>query len=179
MKNAQENMPQLIPVLEKDLIAEKVAGIAGKISADYADGDLILVGVLKGAFVFLSDLARQLSIPSQIDFIRVASYGAGSCSSGTISLSKDLEMDIEGKDVLIVEDIIDTGLTIRCLIDHLKSSRPRSVRVCTLIDKTERREIQFDPDYACHKVESGFLVGYGLDYAEDYRHLPGIYHLKL
>ena len=172
-------MPELVPVLDEDAIALRVSRIASKISTDYADGDLILVGVLKGAFVFLSDLARRLSIPVQIDFIRVASYGTASCSSGTIRLSKDLEMDIEGKDVLIVEDIVDTGLTIRCLIDHLNSFQPHSVKVCTLIDKSERREVPFAPDYACHTVERGFLVGYGLDYAEDYRHLPGIYHLKL
>jgi len=172
-------MPELIPVLSEEEIASRVSRVARRISIDYADGDLILIGILKGAFVFLSDLARRLSIPARVDFMRVASYGDASCSSGNIRLSMDVEVDIEGKDVLVVEDIIDTGLTIRRLIEHLLARRPRSVKVCALIDKSERREVSFTPDYACHAVEKGFLVGYGLDYAEDYRTLPGIYHLKL
>lgn len=172
-------MPVLIPVLDKDVISGLTSNIARKISYDYRDGNLILVGILKGAFIFLSDLARHLTIPAQIDFMRVASYGNDSCSSGKIRLLKDLELDVEDKDLLIVEDIVDTGLTLQCLIDHLNSYQPRSVKVCTLIDKTERREVPLTPDYACHRVEKGFLVGYGLDYAEDYRHLPAIYHLKL
>ena len=171
-------MPDLTPVLEKEAIAGLVSKVAGSISADYQNGSLVLIGVLKGAFIFLSDLARCLTIPAQIDFIRVASYGAGSSSSGRLRLSKDLEMDIAGKDVLIVEDIVDTGLTLQRLVDHLKSYGPRSVKTCTFIDKTERREVPIAPDYFCHRVEEGFLVGYGLDYAEDYRYLQGLYHLK-
>jgi hypoxanthine phosphoribosyltransferase len=172
-------MHELVPVLSEEEIASRVSRAARRISIDYAGCDLVLVGILKGAFVFLSDLARRLSIPARVDFMRVASYGDASCSSGTIRLSMDVETDIRGRDVLVVEDIVDTGLTIRRLIEHLNALEPRSVRVCTLIDKAERREVSFTPDYACHAVKEGFLVGYGLDYAEDYRTLPGIYHLKL
>ncbi len=171
-------MPELVPVLEKDAIAGLVAEAARKISSDYRGGGLVLVGILKGAFVFLADLARCLTIPVQIDFIRVASYGDACSSSGRIRLSKDLEMDVAQRDLLIVEDIVDTGRTLQCLLDHLKSFNPRSVRICTFIDKSERREVPLQPDYACYRAAEGFLVGYGLDYAEDYRHLPGLYHLK-
>jgi hypoxanthine phosphoribosyltransferase len=172
-------MPDLVPVLKKEAIAGLVSEVAHSISSDYQNCNLVLIGILKGAFIFLSDLARCLSIPVQVDFIRVASYGAGSSSSGEVRFSKDLEMDVARKDLLIVEDIIDSGLTIRRLIDHLRSYEPCSVKVCTFIDKVERREVPIVPDYFCYRAEKGFLVGYGLDYAEDYRHLPGLYHLKL
>ena len=156
-----------------------VDDIARKISSDYQGCELVLVGVLKGAFHFLSDLARQLTVPVQIDFVRVASYGAGTASSGRIRLTKDIEIDIRDRHVLIVEDIVDTGLTLTYLINHLQSFGPRSVKVCTLLDKQERRQAQVGVDYAGHTLEKGFLVGYGLDYAENYRDLPEIYHLKL
>jgi hypoxanthine phosphoribosyltransferase len=178
MQPGSWKMPDLTPVLEKEAIAGLVSRVAGSISQDYQNCSLVLIGVLKGAFIFLSDLVRCLTIPVQVDFIRVASYGAGNCSSGKIQLSKDLEMDVAGKDVLIVEDIVDTGLTLQRLVDHLKSHGPRSVKICTFIDKVERREVPIEPDYFCHRVEEGFLVGYGLDYAEDYRYLQGLYHLK-
>ncbi len=171
-------MPELIPVLKKDDIKKMVASIAHQISSDYKGCDLILVGVLKGAFVFLSDLARNLTIPVKIDFINASSYGSDTTSSGEIMLSREIDIDVKDKDLLIVEDIVDTGLTLTYLIDYLKSLDPRSVKVCTLIDKHERRKTKCNLDYSCHKTDRGFLVGYGLDYAEDYRHLPDIYHLK-
>ena len=171
-------MPALIPVLGKDEVDRLVTTVAQKISSDYRDREVILVGVLKGAFVFLSDLMRKLSIPAKVDFLRVASYGSGTSSCGKIQLLKDLELDIRNKDVLLVEDIVDTGCTLRYLMDFLNSHSPRTVRVCALIDKRERRESEVVIDYVCHVVRQGFLVGYGLDYAEDYRYLPGIYHLK-
>ena len=171
-------MPDLIPVLKKDEIDKKIASIAYRISFDYKDQELILVGVLKGAFVFLADLMRKLTIPVKVDFVRTYSYGASTFSSGNIQLSKKLEIDIKNKDVLIIEDIVDTGLTLTWLIDYLKSFRPKSVRVCTLLDKFERRKKKIKIDYACHVVQEGFLVGYGLDYAENYRNLPEIYNLK-
>jgi hypoxanthine phosphoribosyltransferase len=172
-------MAELIPVLNKNDIDTLVASIARKISSDYQDHDLVLIGVLKGAFVFISDLVRHLSIPVIIDFIRVLSYGSGVSSSRDIQLTKDIEIDIKNKDVLIIEDIVDTGLTLKYLIDYLKTYHPKTIRVCTLIDKHERREVNVEIDYICHSVAEGFLVGYGLDYDEDYRYLPEVYHLQL
>ena len=172
-------MRVLVPVLTKDVIEKKVAEVALKISDDYKDRELILVGILKGAFVFMSDLMRCLAVPVKLDFICASSYGAGTTSSGSIKLTKELGIDIKGKDVLIVEDIVDTGLTLSYLIDYVKSLGPASVKICALLDKRERRKVEIKIDYSCHVVEEGFLVGYGLDYAEDYRNLPEIYHLKL
>lgn len=141
---------------------------------------MVLVGVLKGAFLFLSDLARQLTLERIIiDFLQASSYGADTVSSEHIVLKKDIDVDIRGKDVLVVEDIVDTGLTLEYLIDHLKGFGPRTIKVCAMIDKKERRKAAVSVDYVCTTVEKGFLVGYGLDYAEHYRNLPEIYHMKL
>ena len=171
-------MPRLIPILKKDEIDRKVTEIAKKVSSDYASSDLLLVGVLKGAFIFMSDLVRKLAIPVKIDFVRVSSYGEETESSGRVRLTQELESDPKDKDVLIVEDIVDTGLTLSYLVDHLNKQGSRSVRICAMIDKRERRSKKLDIRYAGHVVEEGFLVGYGLDYAEDYRYLPDICHLK-
>ncbi len=176
---AKRHMPELIPVLTEKEIHDKVGMIAQKISEDYKNGQLVLIGVLKGAFVFLADLSRRLSIPVEIDFIRYASYGDSDSSSGDIRLCSDISTDIKGKDVLIVEDIIDSGLTMATLIKHLEALHPESIRICAFIDKYERRKIDCRADYLCHSVEGGFLVGYGLDYAEQYRNLPALYHLNL
>lgn len=172
-------MSEFIPVLTKKEIDAQVSHIAQVISADYKDRELILIGILKGAFIFLSDLIRQLSIPVKVDFMCVSSYGDHTSSSGRIKLIKDVDININNKDVLIVEDIVDTGITLSYLVDHLHASGASSVRICTLIDKRERRETDVRVDYACHTVDKGFLVGYGLDYAEFYRNLPEVYHLKL
>ncbi|MBC2734175.1 MAG: hypoxanthine phosphoribosyltransferase [Desulfobacteraceae bacterium] len=172
-------MSEFIPVLTKKEIDAQVSHIAQVISADYKDRELILIGILKGAFIFLSDLIRQLSIPVKVDFMCVSSYGDHTTSSGRIKLIKDVDININNKDVLIVEDIVDTGVTLSYLVDHLHASGASSVRICTLIDKRERRETDVRVDYACHTVDKGFLVGYGLDYAEFYRNLPEVYHLKL
>jgi hypoxanthine phosphoribosyltransferase len=172
-------MPDLVPVLKKDEIAKVVTELAQRISSDYQGRELVLIAVLKGAFVFLSDLIRQIAIPVKVDFIRAASYGSNTSSSGQIQLTKEIEIDINNKDVLVVEDIVDTGLTLGYIVDYLKSFKPCSVKVCALLDKIERREIDLTVDYTGHVVAEGFLVGYGLDYAEDYRNLPGIYDLKL
>jgi len=172
-------MTELIPVLTKEEISEKVQALGRRISIDYKDRELVIVSVLKGAFIFLADLVRQLTIPVQIDFVRTSSYGKGTDSSGSIVLSKDIELDIKDKDVLIVDDIVDTGLTLSYLIEHLRSFGPKTVKIYALLAKYERRQMAVRVDYACHEIMKGFLVGYGLDYAEDYRHLPAIYHLKL
>lgn len=172
-------MRVLVPVLTKNAIDKKVAEVARKISDDYKGKDLVLVGILKGAFVFMSDLMRCLTVPVKLDFVCASSYGTGTTTSGNIKLTKELGLDIKGKDVLIIEDIVDTGLTLAYIIDYLESFGPASVKVCALLDKRERRKVEIKIDYSCHVVGEGFLVGYGLDYAEEYRNLPEIYHLKL
>ena len=172
-------MPELIPVLKKDDIEHMVVQVASRISSDYQERELVLIGVLKGAYVFLSDLARQMSIPAQVDFIGISSYGADTSSSGKIRLTKDIDINIKNKDVLIIEDIVDTGLTLSYIVEYLESFSPKTIKVCALIDKRERRKSKVKIDYACHLTDEGFFVGYGLDYSEDYRNLPDIYHLKL
>lgn len=171
-------MPEFIPVLSREAIQQAVASLAEKISEDYKGKRLVLVGVLKGAFVFLSDLARHISLPLEIDFVCAASYGSATRSSGEVRLTKKLDVDIQNKDVLVVEDIIDTGLTLAYLVEYLKSFAPRTLRVCALIDKHERRQKNIQADYVGQVISEGFLVGYGLDYDEHYRNLPEIYHLK-
>lgn len=171
-------MPEeLIPVLSRTEIAQKVKSLAQRISEDYAGKELVVIGVLKGSFIFMADLIRELTIPAQVDFVRLASYGSDTTSSGTIKITKRTELDIRNRDVLIVEDIIDSGLTIAYLLEHLKSFSPGSVKVCAFIDKTERREVQVPIDYSALKVERGFLVGYGLDFDEKYRTLPAIFRI--
>lgn len=171
-------MPNLIPVLTKEEIDKVVSEIARRISSDYKGCDLILVGVLKGAFIFLSDLIRQLTIPVKVDFAGLSSYGTQTSTSGSIHLTKDIEIDLKNKDVLIIEDIIDTGLSLTYLVDHIKTFNPKSVKICALLDKRERRKADINIDYVGHVIEKGFLVGYGLDYAEKFRNLPEVYHLK-
>jgi hypoxanthine phosphoribosyltransferase len=172
-------MADLVAVLKKKEIENAVITLAGKISSDYHKRELVLIAVLKGAFIFLSDLVRHLTIPAKIDFVRLSSYGSNTSSSKKVRLTKEIEIDIKGKDVLIVEDIVDTGFSLQFLIDYLKDKEPRSIKICTFIDKHERREVNFNIDYIGHTVSKGFLVGYGLDYAEDYRNLPEVYHLIL
>ncbi len=171
-------MEQLIPVLTGEQIEEKVALLGKKISADFSGTEPVIVGVLNGAFVFMADLVRQLTLECFIDFIGVASYGQGTETSGDLSLTKDLEMDIAHKSVLIVEDIVDTGLTTAFVRDHIRKKGAQSVRLCAMIDKTGRRRTRVDVDYAGHRVSEGFLVGYGLDHAGKYRGRAGIYVLK-
>ncbi|BCS98417.1 hypoxanthine phosphoribosyltransferase [Desulfoluna limicola] len=172
-------MSELIEVLSKEDIARSITEVAEVISHDYRDGNLALVCALKGAFIFMADLAREISVPVQLGFLGVSSYGKSSESSGKATVTKDLDLDVTGMDVLVVEDIVDTGLTLGFIMDYLKSRGARSVKVCTLLDKKERRAMDVQVDYACHVIPEGFLVGYGLDYAENYRNLPGIYHLKM
>lgn len=164
------------PVLiEESAIEERVADLAADISADYADkGDLVLVGVLKGSFIFLADLSRRLTIPRTIEFIAVSSYDTGSVSTGAVRLLMDVRGNIEGRHVLIVEDIVDTGHTLKYLIGILKSHRPASIRTCTLLHKTECAEVEVTIDYVGFEIGDEWVVGYGLDYAERDRTLPYI-----
>jgi len=171
-------MPELVPVFTRKEIEEKVTELARRISEDYQDKPVILIGVLKGAFIFLADLARNLRISAQIDFIGASSYGSSTSSSGNIRITKEVGVDVKDRHILIVEDIVDTGLTLSHLMDYFKSFGPASVGYCALINKQERREVQIGHGYTCFSVTEGFLVGYGLDYDEQYRNLPAIYHLK-
>jgi hypoxanthine phosphoribosyltransferase len=156
-------------------IAEAVARLAREISADYAGKRLVLVGVLKGAFVFLADLVRELTIPAAIEFVRIASYGAKKESSGEIQVKKDVEITLEGKDVLIIEDIVDTGLSLQFLMEHLRAHHPASLKICALVDKKARREVEIKVDYTGFVMTDGFIVGYGIDFNERYRALPEIF----
>ena len=157
-------------------IAERVQVIGQEISSASVE-NLLVVGILNGAFIFTADLVRAITTPLEVDFIRVASYG-NNTSSGEIRLFKDLEIPVSGKNVLLVEDIVDTGNTINWLAEHLKGRGAASIKLCALIDKRERRQQEVRIDYCGFLVEEGFLVGYGLDHAEHYRHLPDIYSLN-
>ena len=153
----------------------RVQQMAREISRDYAGRELLVVGVLKGAFIFMSDLIRALEVPCRADFIRAASYGAGDESSGCVEITKDIETDITGRDVLIVEDIVDTGLTVQYLTETLRARHPGSLKVCVFLDKKGRRKIPFEADYVGFSIDDGFVVGYGLDFAEQYRAFPDVY----
>ena len=162
----------------RDLIARRVSQIAKDISRDYGDREVLIVCVLKGAFVFLADLTRCLDLSFSVDFIRLASYGSGTETSGRITVTTDIETPVEGKDILVVEDIVDSGLTLAFLRERLLRYNPRSIKICTLIDKKSRREVAIDVDYAGFVMDDGFIVGYGLDYDEKFRCLPDIYVIE-
>jgi len=159
-------------------VDRRVKELADTISHDFEGKEIVLVGVLKGAFIFLADLTRSLNIAHIVDFTRLASYGSGTVSSGKIAVAKDIETDIEGKDVLIVEDIIDTGITMAFLRERLEKKNPASIRICTLIDKKHRREVDITADYVGFTMGEGFVVGYGLDFDEAFRCLPDIYVIE-
>jgi hypoxanthine phosphoribosyltransferase len=161
-------------LLSREQIASIVEELADRISRDYQQKEVVLVCVLKGAFMFLSDLIRQLRIPVQVDFVRLASYGAGTKTSGRVEITKDIEVSIEGKEVLIIEDIIDSGRTIQFLRDRLALDHPTSVKVCALLDKKTRREVKIEADYVGKAIEDVFVVGYGIDFNEAFRNLPEI-----
>lgn len=161
-----------------DELQKKTKEIGKKITQDYQGKDLMLVGVLKGAFMFLGDLAKNIEIPLTIDFMAVSSYGNSTESSGVVRILKDLEGSIEGKDILLVEDIIDTGLTLNYLVSNLRSRGAASVKICTLLDKPERRLVNVELAYKGFDIPDEFVVGYGIDFAEGYRNLPDICILK-
>ena len=163
----------------KETILKRVNDIAYQISLDFPSGDILLVAVLKGAFVFLADLIRSIKIPIMIDFVQLSSYGTSTVSSGEVRILKDVETSITGKDVIIVEDIIDTGLTMEFLRRELKRRKPRSLKICTLLDKKFRRQVEINADYVGISMDKDyFVVGYGLDFSERYRHLPEIYYIE-
>jgi hypoxanthine phosphoribosyltransferase len=172
------DLRQRLEVLSHQDIQRRIQEIGQQISRDYLGKRLLLIGVLNGAFIFTADLCRAIDLDLEIDFIRVASYGDSTQSSGTIRLSKEPELDLKDKDILLVEDIVDTGTTLAWLVDHFRNSAARSVRVCALVDKTERRQAEVKVDYVGFPIDQGFLIGYGLDYAEIYRNLPAIYTMS-
>lgn len=165
-------------LLSADQIAARVKEIGEQISADYAGEEILMIGVLRGAVIFMSDLARAISIPVAIDFMAVSSYGASTTSSGIVRILKDLDEEVAGRHVLVVEDIIDSGLTLNYLLDNLHSRKPASIRLVTLLNKPERRKKEVHVDYNGFTIPDHFVVGYGLDYAEKYRNLPFIGILK-
>ena len=166
-------------LITDEQIKEKIEQLGEKISNDYKHSDnFLLVGVLKGAVLFMSDLIRHIDIPLQIDFMAVSSYGSSTESSGVVRILKDLDETVEGKDLLIVEDIIDSGLTLSYMCNILKSRKPASVKICALLDKPSRRKVDLNVDYLGFEIPDHFVVGYGLDYAEKYRNLPYICVLK-
>jgi hypoxanthine phosphoribosyltransferase len=159
-------------------IHARVLELAAQIDRDIPEGPIYLIGVLKGSFVFLADLARALKTPARIEFIGTSSYGQAQTSSGQVKLTHDLSAPIEGRDVILVEDIVDTGITLSYLTNLLAQRKPRSVRVAALLDKPERRQRNLTLDYVGFPIPDEFVVGYGLDFAEDYRNLPGVYVLS-
>lgn len=165
-------------LLDEATIQAKVRELAARIAEDYAGQEVTLVCILKGAVLFAADLLRALPMPVEIDFMAISSYGRGVRTSGVVRILKDLDHSIEGKHVLIVEDIVDSGLTLSYLLDTLSSRQPASMKVCVLLDKPERRVVDLTPDYVGFEIPDKFVVGYGLDYAEKYRNLPFIGVLK-
>jgi hypoxanthine phosphoribosyltransferase len=159
-------------------LERRVRALAGEISRDYEGKDLVLVGVLKGAVFFLSDLMRHLTIPVEVDFMAVASYGSATKSSGVVRILKDLDAAIDGRDVLIVEDIVDSGLTLQYLMRNLAGRNPRSLEVCALLIKPERQKVDLPARYVGFEIPNRFAIGYGLDHAERYRNLPYVAALK-
>ena len=169
---------RLLLLYSEDVIRRRVADLAAAIRGGAGRNELVLVGILKGAFVFLADLVRALAVPLKVDFVRVASYGERMESAGRVAITKDVELDLAGRDVVVVEDILDSGLTAQVVLNHLRHRGPRIVRLCALVDKRERRRVSVEPDYVGFVLDRGFIVGYGIDYAERYRQLPAIYTLE-
>ena len=165
-------------LLSSEKIAGRVKEMGEQISKDYAGQEILMVGVLRGAVIFMSDLARAISVPVSVDFMAVSSYGASTTSSGIVRILKDLDEEVAGRHILVVEDIIDSGLTLNYLLDNLRSRKPASIRLATLLNKPERRKKDVHVDYNGFTIPDYFVVGYGLDYAEKYRNLPFIGILK-
>ena len=160
--------------LSEQQILDRIRAMGEQISRDYPEGPLYLVAILKGAFMFLADLARAIKTPTRVEFIGISSYGKGKTSSGEVKVTKDLDVSIEGHNVLIVEDIVDSGVTLNYLINVLGQRKPKTVRIATLLDKPQRRLRPVDVAYVGFQIPDEFVVGYGLDYAEDYRNLRDI-----
>jgi hypoxanthine phosphoribosyltransferase len=165
-------------LIDEDELRAIVERLGEQITEDYKGKDVLLIGILKGSVIFMADLMRAIDLPCNIDFMAVSSYGSGTESSGRVKINKDLDNDIQGKDIIIIEDILDSGKTLYYIRDILSARKPASIKICTLFDKPERREADIKADYIGSLVPNEFIVGYGLDYAEYYRNLPFIGVLK-
>ncbi len=162
------------PLITQKAIEKRIRELGAKITADYEGKDLLMICLLKGAYTFFADLVRNIQLPVMVDFMMVSSYGDRSASSGSISIIQDLSASIEGKDVLLVEDIIDSGLTLEYIYERLQARRPNSLKLCVLLDKAERRKHEVPMEYIGFTVPNKFIIGYGLDYQDKYRNLPYI-----
>lgn len=171
-------MSSLKVLYTREQIAEQVRRLGREIESDFSGREILLVCVLKGSFLFFADLVREISSPVVVDFVRMASYGCETISSGVVEMRKDLEFSVTDRDVIIVEDIVDTGYTLQTLFHRLQDRGPRSLKVCTLLDKRFDRRVPIEADYVGMSLDRGFVVGYGLDYQERYRHLPDLYVLN-
>ena len=178
MKSQNPNDDVLEVLVSEEEIKQKVSEIAERIMKDYKGKNLVLIGILKGSLIFMADLMRAVDLRCTLDFMSVSSYGDGTSSSGVVKILKDLDQPIEGKDVLIIEDIIDTGYTLSYLKEILTARNPNSIKFATLLDKPSRRKADIDVDYVCFEVPDEFVVGYGIDFAQEYRNLPYIGILK-
>ena len=167
------------PMVTQEEMRARIKELGKQIATDYAGKDLVLVGVLKGAYAFYADLARAIRIPMRVDFLIVASYGGQSKTSGKVKVITELTEDVKGKDVLLVEDIVDSGLTVQYLVNTLAKHKPKSIKVCTLLSKPDRRTIKVQLDYVGFKIPNKYVVGYGLDYQQKYRNLPYLAVLDL
>lgn len=165
-------------MITQEQINEKAAEIARKIEADFAGEEIILVGILRGAVLWMADIMKNVNLDMQIDFMACSSYGSAKKSSGVVKINKDLDTDIEGKNVIIVEDIVDSGTTLNYLKGYLENRKAKNVKICTLLDKPEGRKVEIDVDYIGFTVDDRFIVGYGLDYDQKYRNLPYITYLE-
>lgn len=165
-------------LFSEEQLARRIEEIAEQINRDYADKEILLVSVLRGSFIFMADLARKITRPCRVDFMSVSSYGKGTTSSGQVQITKDLSEDISGMHVIVVEDILDSGNTLSYLLRILEQRHPASIRLCTLLDKPDRRKVEVAVHYSGFTIPDAFVVGYGLDYAERYRNLPYIGILK-
>lgn len=173
-----DSQPVVHELIPAERVEERVDELARQISADYAGKELLVIGILKGSWVLVADLTRKLTVPVIIDFMTVSSYGAATKTSGVVKIVTDLKCPLERRDVLLVEDILDSGLTMRYLLDNLKRRGPASLRVCVLMDKPARRQVEIAPDYVGFEVPDKFVVGYGADWGERYRNLPFIGYVE-
>ena len=175
--NERENMDKKV-LIPREKIRERVRELGRQISDDYRGKEPVLIGILNGVVFFFAELVMAMSIPLRMDFIKASSYGSAMTSSGQIRMLKDVCIPVKDQDLILIEDIVDTGLTLTCILDNLRAREPASIRVCALIDKKERREQTIELDYCGFTVEQGFLVGYGLDFDEQYRYLPDIWVIE-
>jgi hypoxanthine phosphoribosyltransferase len=167
-----------VVLITKEAIEKRVRELADQLSAEYAGRELLALGILKGSWIFLADLVRMMTVPITVDFMTVASYGASTRSSGEVKIVLDLKCPIENRDVLVVEDILDSGLTLKCIIDNLELRKPKSLKIVTLMDKPDRRRVDIKADYVGFAVPDKFVVGYGVDFAERFRNLPYIGYIE-